>query len=347
MNVLELERAQVTYGIGNPLELRELPDGAYKTDEYMRGRDLFHAGKTPIVDAAFIQIMGLEGGIREVEGKKVPYEVANLSRDLVWDGETPIEEFGVALVAELAGMPIEAHFSGHQFDVYIDDIDGSLTPEQLVGRLIYSPTKIYEKHMAHLLPDAQRDVINFERDFLTAPYAKGHKFMDIFEGKASGQIRAFQEGTGRGFVWGYRKTEEDELSGIDMNGKPQTVTELANSDQTDEDMRDSLLKDQEFFKGIEKHRRWIIRFTFDETRTCCIYATAAQSSTKLYSSADLEEINKDVSYFKSTGLPILFSGFSGIYLPSSHKESKVCSSCKKEKSSSDEAKKCSCAKESN
>lgn len=306
-----------TYSAGNPLPLTELEDGDYKTPSYLKGQKLHRSGKAPVKDAAFIQIMGLEAGARTV---------ASISRDLVWDGQTPIEKFEEALAEELVGKPIEPMWFGpYQFTVYVE---GDLDPEELVRKLVYSPPKVYASHMPSLLSDAQEDVPIYEHDFLRASYAKGRKFVDIFYGRASGQETALQMGQGRGFVWSYKKTDTDELAGKDLDGEDQTITELVNTDLTDQDMRESLLETQDLFKGVKGSRRWVIRFTFDPTRTCCLYATAAQSEGTSYPKFKLQ-LTGDFVDSSPPAARLLTS--MGIFV--ANEKEKTCRDCKKKKES--------------
>lgn len=340
-----LKRPQESYGVGNPVPLVDLSPDTYQTTTYLKGQDLYKRGQTPITDAAFIQIMGLKGGTRLVDGKEVPYEVATISRDLVWDGETPIEAFGEALASELAGRQLKPEWFGpYQFTAYIE---GDLDLNQLVQKFVYSPPKIYAQHMPNLLAEAEKDVKHFEQDILTADYAKGLRFINIFRGKSSGQQTAFQEGEGRGFAWGYIKTDTDELAAINLDGGGQTITELANSEwamMNGGHMRESLLETQEFFKGVKGHQRWVIRFTFDPTRNCCIYATAAQSSLFLNEGSGFSTSFSEFKINKPgiTDDGILQSDLTAYILREKQKQERVCSSCKKEKGSSDKDKQCSC-----
>lgn len=307
----------VTYGPGNPLPLRGLSEDSYKTSVYCAGEALRKSGQTNIKDAAFINVMGMEAG----EG----HEIASISRDLFWDGETRIEAFGETLAQEIAGMPVKAEWFGpYQLTVYIE---GYLDPEEIVRKLVYSPTRVYKEHMNNLLPDAQKDVEVFEHDFLTGPHAKGKRFVDIFNGYISGQRRAFQIGEGRGFVWGYKKTKTDEMEAINLDNTGQTITELTLSDEMDQDMKGSLLATQEFFKGVSQQRRWVIRFTFDPTRTCCLNATAAQSYKSIFDSK---------SGIQSTGIK-LSSFFEVDFIATD-----ACSNCGKSKNASSEGERCSC-----
>lgn len=262
------------YGVDNPLELRNLPDHMFQTEEYRRGKKLYESGLAPIEDAAFIQVMGLKAGTDN--------EVASMSRDVVWDGKTPIEEFGETLALRIAGNAEGREvrlewFGPYEFTLYIDDLNNHMTPRELVNRFVYAPRSVYAEYMANLLPDAIRDESIYEDNFISGENDKGSRFVNIYEKRISGQKKAFQKQDGRGFVWGYRQTENDELSGINFKGEDQTMTQLANNEYTTADMKDGLLATQEYFKGEKGHNRWVIRFTFDPTRTCCIYATTTQS----------------------------------------------------------------------
>jgi len=345
-----LKRPSELYGVGNPIPLIDLNPDTYKTAVYLQGENLYKRGQTPITDAAFIQIMGLEAETRVVDGQEVPYEVATISRDLVWDGQTPIERFGETMACELVGIPVKPKWFGpYQFTAYIE---GDLDPWQLVQKLVYSPPEVYAEHMPNLLPEAVADIKYFEHDILTADYAKGLRFLNIFHGRTSGQQTAFQEGEGRGFAWGYTKTDTDELAAINLDGSGQTITELANSEwamMNGGHMRESLLETQEFFKGIKGHQRWVIRFTFDPTRNCCIYASAAQSAMTVYG-----ESNDYMISFSETGLNQIevteyrISGHAGLVAHILKQEQKaICSNCKKEKTSSAKNKKCHCNQKAN
>lgn len=313
MPVLEQERPIATYGIGNPLPLCELGPDDYKTGAYLRGQELHKAGKGPIKDGAFVQIMGLDAG-----GK----EVAFLSRDLVWDGESPIERFGEALVGEILGRPIEASWYGpHQFTV---SLEGDLDPEEIATRLVTVPPKVYAKHMRKLLGAALIDQEIYERDFLTGPDAKVKKFVDILYGRTSGQVRAFQPGDGtRGFVAGYEQTPEDDLSAINLDGNRQTMTDLTHTELMDQDMMRSLLDTKKFFQGVKGVVRIQARFSFDISRLCCVYATIAQSEANLVQN---DEFMKKTENIRTNSLKI--SGLDSS-VPVIYKQKEICSSCKK------------------
>lgn len=334
MPVLEQERPTLTYGPGNPLRCAPLPEGAYKSEIYQRGQELHAKGLGPVADAAFVQIKGLKGGTRLVNGQEVSYEVACLSRDLVWDAQTPIEEFAESLTAKIAGGAIEGRWYGpYQFRAYIE---ADLDPEELATRMVTAPVEAYAEHMPGLLEAAKRDQKIFEEDFLRSPGAKGRKFVDIYHGRTTGQIRAVEPGSGtRGFVWGYEKTAEDKFSAINVDGESQELDDLTNTDLMDDDMREGLQEGQADFKGVKGSARYEINVFFDPSRFCCVAATAAQSDNEVIIARNTKVIRKGggsrSKSFKSSKSETIISN-----------KAEICSSCKKGKGSFGEGEQCSC-----
>lgn len=324
--MLETLTRPAEYGPGNPLPLQGLKPESYKTKEYCLGEKLRAEGKASVADAAFIQVMGMRAG----EGQ----QIASISRDLPWDGQTRIEAFGEALAAEIAQMPVRPEWFGpYQFTVYIE---GDLNPEEVVNRLVYSPTKVYAQYMGNLSPEAEQSEYAYEDSFLIGPDSKGKRFTGIHDGILNGQTRALQ--SGKGFVWGYQKTENDEMQAIDLGYGSQTITELTETDEMDQDMKDSLLATQGFFRGVSNHGRWIIRFTFDPTRTCCLNASAV-SEANFHKGPNFESSAAEIRLNNEN----LFNDLLNPSLLKSEKDEEgVCSKCNMSKNGSSEGGKCTC-----
>jgi len=297
------------YGPGNPLPqigLENRGSNATRTPQYLEGKKIHGEGRAPIQEGGFIQIMALDAG--------EDHEVANLSRDFRWDGETDITEFSTALARAVLGQEdLEPQWYGNlQFTMYFE---GDLDPEELVRRMVYSPRKLIEKYMPHLAEEAEADERIYEEIFL-GENSKGQKFLDIYSGKISGQFSAYQKGSGRGFVWGGKEIESRKLQSISPIGVPQTHTDLAIDEYTEPAMRDNLLDDEQKFTGVSKKRRWAFKFTVDTTRPCCLFATASQSEALFNKTADFDNASKILQKETKNLFPNLFI------------ETPKCSNCK-------------------
>ncbi len=330
---------EYAYGPGNPLPLVDLEErgsDVTKTPQYIHGRELFKSGQTPVKDAGFLQIMALDAGEDN--------EVACISRDIRWDSETDIREFGTALARAIVGQNLDPTWYGNlQFTMYFE---GDLDPEELVKRMVYSPQKLYEQYMPHLLDEAIEDEKIYEETFL-GEGSKGQKFVDIFNGTESGQISAYQEQSGRGFVWGYREVEDRILEGISPTKEKSTVRKMALDEHTEPAMRDNLLDDEKRFTGVKKVRRWAVKFTVDVTRPCCLYATASQSEV-LFNKTDQFRSGSKVLQSETdklfSDLVVKKSKSRGVSHSSYDKNNSKCRSCGRDKYGEEEER-CDCSKQ--
>lgn len=328
------------YGPGNPYELCRLGENDFQNPVYKRGVALIDSGKTSVTDAVFIQMWGMAP-----EGT----EVACLSRDIRWDGETEIEGYGEALIKQITGLPVEGKWYG---DEYVVLMEGELDPEQLVNNLIYSPAKVYREFLENIpLADAvEADEPEFERDFLYADYAKGDRFIDIMRKARTGQISAVQQRQGRGFVWGYERNAQGRLRAVKPGAEGTSEEDKQDLDAiaagtNDPKMTENLLDIQDhFIKSSPKQTRWAFKFTLHKTRFCCIVATAAQS----VSFGEANFFTTDEFVFNSQELRLnqleIFGYDIGV-VPFLHKKEQeknknICSRCKGDKSENE----CNCDK---
>lgn len=271
-------------------------------------------------------------------------DVANISFGLPWheNGEsfTPIAE----RIASLMSGGYELEWIGdRQVDVYIE---ADLNPNELLKRLVEAPIEAYKNQP--YLSEAMTEAQNLRRGNILGQIGKGQIFRDIFYGRRHGLIRAYQPAddtsieddseTGRmSFVWN-NETVGDELVGLALNNKRQTLTELAASPVVTPEMSEGILRRQKLLTGVKGRNRFLISVYFDPSVVCCRSATNAQySEANYFKTPEMIEGSQILQSSISELLPTLRFGYDEGYKPQEEKD--WCKEHNKKKTE------CNCGKE--
>ena len=277
-----------TYDIGKPMEMimREAPNAGDEAHRiWEKGKPVGEVGlpldREVVAEEAvrnsfvFVQVYGLEGGIGEQSGQ----QVACISNGLTWDRQRPMEQTAKDIVTSVAGRDaLFVWFGPHKLVAFVKN---EQDPSEILQRLVDAPRKPYERNFSNL-SKAQSEIQDIrQREILDDPNGTGNSFKKIFDGTKNGLERAYQDNGKHAFVWGYVKSEKDELWGINLDNQPQSMTTLA-IESPDEETREMLLAIQNYFKGKDIQNRYVVEFDFSSTVSCCNISFNAQWDKDMY-----------------------------------------------------------------
>jgi len=293
------------------------------TDREATTTEIFHNSRS------FIQILGRKGGEYD--------QIASYSFGLSGGLDT-IEDviknidIGTGVVKTYKTDQID-----DQINVFIEE---EIEPEVMLARALLGPKAVY-KSLTGLR--RQNEVQNGRyQNLINNPSGKERFFVDIFNKKRDGLVRACQEGDGTAeFAWAY-VNRGGELWGINVDFQPQSMTSLVMDPRVSQAMRDNTLDTQKFLTETpEGKRRYVLKIYADPTTLlCCPNATSAQLGD--HSVIETQAFNNDEALMINQNANILSakSEWKKIDEGSAAREAeKYCSTCSQTKNSEG---KCGC-----
>lgn len=265
---------------------------------------------------SFLQIFGRNGAQSN--------QVATVSFGLSGGVET-INDLAEEISRGLGTVEIRYYGEGplkNQINVFAES--DSLDPMFLLGRMVDAPKEVYAG-IEGLTAQVEAQRLR-RKTLLESRQGKGSFYEDIFYERVDGDIRPLEKVDGSAeFGWGYW------VRGGELWNQGQSMTSLAIDFRVDCGMRDSLLDIQTYLVETPIGKR---RFVFKidghpTTEECCPRATNAQMGEANYNKThQFYQESKDVrlNQMKIFG----------------YESKNICSSCKGDKDSTEEHKKCSC-----